>query len=109
MLVTQLQRAESMASRMVGLLGKPELPAGAGLLIVPCNQVHTFGMKFVIDVVFLDSSQRILKICHNLKPWRLSPLVWRAKAVLELRAGEAATLQVGNLLHIVGDRVEVCE
>ncbi len=107
MIVSQLKRADSMFSRMVGLLGSSSLPQGHGLLISPCNQVHTFFMKFAIDIVFLDGSQRIVKISSNLKPWRLSPIVWQAKAVLELGQGESDGLQVGHQLHIMDNKVKV--
>ena len=107
MLVSQLQRAESMFSRIVGLLGRSSLPQGHGLLISPCNQVHTFFMKFAIDVIFLDSSNCVVKLCPNLKPWRLTPIVWKAKAVLEVPQGEAEGLQVGYQLIIVNDTVKI--
>ncbi len=105
--VSQLKRADSMFSRMVGLLGSSSLPRGHGLLISPCNQVHTFFMRFAIDVIFLDSSQRIVKISSNLKPWRLSPIVWKAKSVLELGQGEADGLQIGHQLHFMENKVKV--
>jgi uncharacterized protein len=105
--VCQLQRAESMFSRMVGLLGRSSLPQGHGLLISPCNQVHTFFMKFAIDVVFLDSSNCVVKLCPNLKPWRLTPIVWKAKAVLELPQGEASGLRVGCQLQVIDDTVKI--
>jgi uncharacterized protein len=99
------ERAESMFGRMVGLLGRSSLPRGQGLLISPCNQIHTFFMKFTIDVVFLDSSDRVVKLCQNLKPWRLTPIVWKAKAVLELGQGGAEGLQVGRQLKIIDEKI----
>ncbi|WP_051309756.1 DUF192 domain-containing protein [Desulfogranum japonicum] len=103
--IIQLERAETMMSRLVGLLGRSGLGSGHGLLISPCNQVHTFFMRFVIDVVFLDSENHIVKICPAMRPWRLSPMVFKAKAVLELPEGESAGLEVGEQLILEQDRI----
>lgn len=92
---------------MVGLLGKNSIPPGYGLLISPCNQIHTFFMKFTIDVVFLDRTNRIVKLCPQFKPWRITPLIWRAKTVLEMNAGGAEGLQVGDQLQISSNTVTV--
>lgn len=105
--VSNLQFAETLRSRMVGLLGKKSIPPGYGLLISPCNQIHTFFMKFTIDVVFLDCTNHIVKLCPQLKPWRITPLVWRAKAVLEMNGGCAEGLEVGDRLQISFNTVSV--
>jgi uncharacterized membrane protein (UPF0127 family)/catechol 2,3-dioxygenase-like lactoylglutathione lyase family enzyme len=82
--------AETPASRRRGLLGTASLPAGSGLLIVPCRQVHTFGMAYTIDVVFVDEAWNVKRVVHDMKPGRLGALVPRARAALELPAGKAA-------------------
>lgn len=99
-LVSKLNRAETIAERIVGLLGKKSLPEGHGLLLAPCNQVHTLFMRFTIDVVFLDSANTVIKICRGLKPWKFSPLIWGAKAVLEMSEGGADRLEVGDQLIV---------
>jgi uncharacterized membrane protein (UPF0127 family) len=76
-------------TRMRGLLGRTPLTAGEGLLIVPCQGVHTFGMAYPIDVVHLDRSATVRRVLRNLAPGRLGPIVWSSHAVLELPAGEA--------------------
>ena len=58
-----------------------------GIYLVPCEGVHTFGMKFPIDVAFLDSKGTVLAVHHGLKPWRISKILFRARGVLELAAG----------------------
>lgn len=93
--------AETPASRRRGLLGTDSLAAGSGLLIVPCRQVHTFGMGYPIDVVFVDEAWNVKRVVHGMKPGRLGALVMRARAVLELPAGKAA--ETGTL---VGDMLD---
>lgn len=92
--------ANSVATRIQGLLGRTTLPDGEGLLIDPCNNVHTFFMKFPIDVVFLDSSNVVVRV-KELSPWRISPLVFSARRVLELPLGTARkhALAVGQRLE----------
>jgi uncharacterized protein len=84
--------------RLRGLLGRPLLQAGEGLLIVPCQSVHMLGMAYPIDVVYLDPAAVVLKVVRGLRPWRLGPLVWRSHMVLELAGGTAASTSVGDQL-----------
>lgn len=79
--------ADRPLSRMKGLLGRSELPADEGILIRPCGSVHTFFMRFAIDVVFLDRDWKVLKVT-TVKPWRTA-VARGARAVVELAAGEA--------------------
>lgn len=62
-------------------------PAGTALLLLPCKQVHTFFMRFPIDVLFIDDQFRVLKTVEYLYPYRISPLVGQARAVIELPPG----------------------
>ena len=82
------QVADRPLSRLRGLLGRRELEPGAGLLLKPCNSVHTFFMRFPIDAVFLDGERRVLRVRERLRPWRIAG-ARGAHAVLELPAGEA--------------------
>jgi uncharacterized membrane protein (UPF0127 family) len=91
--------AESMHSRMVGLLSHDALAEDESLMIDPCKQVHTFFMRFPIDVVFLSESNQVLKI-RSLAPWRLSPLVWKAARVLELPAGRCSRAGLTEGAHL---------
>jgi uncharacterized membrane protein (UPF0127 family) len=81
--------AETPGSRRRGLLGTSSLPDGQGLVIVPCRQVHTFGMRYPIDVVFVDESWAVRRVVSRLRPGRISPLVLASRAALELPAGKA--------------------
>ena len=80
--------ADSSAERRTGLLKHTSLEEGDGLWIVPCEAVHTFWMKFPIDVVYLDRQRRVVKVRGRMAPWRMSGC-WRAHSVLELPAGLA--------------------
>ena len=69
-----------------GCLGRNGAGPGEGLWIVPCESVHTFGMRFAIDLVYLDRQHRIRKIRRNVAPWRLSACL-TAHSVIELASG----------------------
>ena len=97
-LAGNLLMAETPMSRTRGLLGRNGLPEGEGLLLRPCLGVHTFFMKFPIDLVFLDRRNRVVAAVKDLKPHRMTGLVRSASSVLELPAGtvEASGTCVGN-------------
>jgi uncharacterized membrane protein (UPF0127 family) len=94
--------ADGPVSRARGLLGRSELSPGEGLLLKPTFSIHTFFMRFPIDAVFLDRSGSVVDVVRRLKPWRAATRL-RARAVLELAAGEAErlTLRVGERLEPV--------
>ena len=89
-------------SRAVGLLGHTSLDPGAGLLIDPSSGVHTFGMRFGIDVVALDKHLRVIGLWEELGPFRIAALSWRTSSVLELPPG--AIRHSGTC---VGDQLEI--
>lgn len=97
-LAARLGVARTVLSRAVGLLGRDALAAGEGLLIEPCKGVHTFFMKFPIDVVFLDRNGRVVGVVPNLKPQRMTKLLLTSVSVVELPAGTLAATEtvVGN-------------
>lgn len=86
--------ANSPLSRFFGLLKKTHLEDGEGLLLTPCNSIHMFFMKFPIDVVFLDRKYKVVKTMENLKPWKISPVVFKAQSVLELPIGTIEKTQI---------------
>ncbi len=93
--------AERPWSRMRGLLGRKNLSEGEGILLKPASSVHTFFMRFPIDVVFLDRSQEVVGIRERMAPWRMAAQR-KAHATLELPAGEATTrgVEIGDRLSI---------
>jgi uncharacterized protein len=104
-IATDVAVAEGIWSRFMGLMGKRELPADHGLCLKPCSQIHMFFMRFPIDAVFIDGDGRVLRCYPDLKPWRVTRIVSKAKACLELPAGTiaGAQLQVGDVLRLVTD------
>ena len=86
--------ADSSEKRRVGLLKHERLSPGEGLWIIPCESVHTFFMKFPIDLVYLDKKRKVRKVRHRVPPWRLS-MCLTAHSILELPAGTAE--QTGTL------------
>jgi uncharacterized membrane protein (UPF0127 family) len=89
-LAARVHLADTPRSRRIGLLKHKALPAGEGLWIFPTQAIHTFGMRFPIDVAFLDRSLRVKRIYHQLQPYRLTSLIWGAQSVLELASGSLA-------------------
>ena len=86
LIATGVQLAGDGGSRRKGLLGRQSLEEGEGLWIVPCEAVHTFWMRFPIDLIYLDRDHRVVKIRNSVPPWRLSACL-RAHSVVELAAG----------------------
>ena len=99
----KVQKAADYDSRTKGLLGRDRMDPGEGLWIVPCPMIHTFFMRFSIDVLFLDKELRVARVMEDLKPWRLSPWVLRARSVLELPGGSLrGSVKKGDQLEIGG-------
>ncbi len=94
-------RANTLWSRMKGLLGREELGEGEGLVIDPCNAIHTFFMRFPIDVLFVDRGGRIVRTVERLRPFRVTGIVFAAQCVVELPAGvvEGTATSVGDLVE----------
>jgi uncharacterized membrane protein (UPF0127 family) len=93
--------ADTSSKRRTGLLKHERLEPGTGLWIVPCESVHTFFMKFPIDLVYLDKRHKVRKVRNAVPPWRLSACLF-AHSILELPAGTAAETgtEVGDELAI---------
>lgn len=95
--------AKSLFARMKGLLGRRSLGPETAMVIDPCTSIHTLGMRFPIDVVFVDSNNTITAIASHVKPGRLCVLGgWRARRVIESEAGllPLASLHLGDTLTI---------
>lgn len=91
--------AETLSSRMIGLLGRRRLGEGEALWIRPCNSVHTWFMRFAVDVVFLGAKGEVLALAPNLSSFR-ARVCWPSKSVLELPAGTIDALGL-----VPGDRL----
>lgn len=99
-LASNAEVAGSGGKRTKGLLGRKGLAPGEGMWIVPCEAIHTFFMRFAIDLVYLDRKNRIKKVASGVRPWRLSACL-SAHSVLELPSGT-----VHNSQSRPGDFVE---
>jgi uncharacterized protein len=100
----QIRVADTGLTRIVGLLGERNLPAGDGLLITGSQGVHTVGMMFPIDVVVLDGDWTVIAVRPRLGPFRFTPIFFKAAFVLELPPGviEATGTLAGDRFDFVG-------
>ena len=103
-LATALAVADTHWTRLRGLLGlqSSDFRNGSGLWIVPCHGVHTLGMGFPIDVVYLDQAMTVIHIQNDLQPWRFAPVRAHAASVLELPCWTAAETNTA-----LGDKIEI--
>lgn len=103
-LATSLAVADTHWTRLRGLLGRTteNFSSGDGLWIVPCRGVHTLGMAFPIDVVYLDRMMNVVHVQSDLRPWRFAPIRTQATSVLELPC--RMTTETGT---VVGDKIEI--
>ena len=101
-IITRGVLADTWWTRLKGLLGHAPLQSGEGLLLKGEKAIHTVGMGFPIDVLFLDRTGKIVHLMTDMGPLRFSPFVSRAANVLEIAAGQAA--QTGTTL---GDQIEI--
>jgi uncharacterized membrane protein (UPF0127 family) len=90
-----IRRAATWWSRAIGLLATARLDDPCGLWIEPCRSIHTFWMRYAIDVVFVDADGVVTKVVPELRPWRMAACR-RARTTLELRAGLARELGIEN-------------
>jgi uncharacterized protein len=97
----EVETAFDSDTRKKGLMGRESMAAGSALVIAPSNSVHTFFMRFPIDLLFVRRDGEVLKVRHSVQPWRLSGSL-RAFAVVELPAGAAQMAEVS-----AGDRLVV--
>ena len=97
-----VERADSVWQRFMGLMGRRELPDGAGLWLEPCSSIHMFFMRIALDAVFVDREGTVLKIYAGIRPWRMTWFVAKARACLELPAGWCAVhgVQQGDVLQL---------
>lgn len=99
----KLSVAESFLERAKGLLGRNSLELNETLWIKPCNNIHTFFMKFNIDCIFINRSMQIEKIYASVPPFRIIGPVWKSFSIIEAPAGfcEKWNLKKGDRIHVV--------
>ena len=95
--------ANNPIKRLIGLLGKKEFCESDGVLLCPCSQIHSFGMQFSFDAIYLDSEYKIIALYENIKKNRILPYKHSAKNVLELPLGTIKNkkLEPGDELKLI--------
>lgn len=103
-LASSVRVAKTHWSRLRGLIGtsESEFQAGCALWIVPCRGVHTFAMRFPLDLIYLDRRGCVVGLFPNVRPWRVAPVRMNAASVLELPPGAIATSATR-----AGDKIEM--
>lgn len=99
-LAGKLELAERFFQRLRGLIGRTEISNDTALLIRNCRMVHTFFLKFPIDIVFCSEKGTVVLVQENLVPWKISKLAYQASYVIEFRQGTVKEKQIR-----VGDQV----
>ena len=102
-LIPDLMQTSNPLERMRGLLGRPPLQKNQGLLIRPCSSVHTFGMQYPIDLIFLNKNGKITKLVHSLGPCRFA-WSWSASMVVELMGGIIDELELTSDIQLVWEK-----
>lgn len=102
-LATTVRKADNFLTRLVGLLRRDSLGVEEALWLVPSKGVHTIGMKFPIDVIFLDKNNKVINFISGLAPYRFSHLHLNAHSVLELPRGviQKSATAIGDQLEIL--------
>lgn len=103
-LMTDVIISNNFFTRLKGLLGKSELPDGQCMIITPCKSIHTFFMKYPIDVVFIDKNYRVIEIIKNMAPGHTSSYVKNVWSVIEMAVDKSLESKI-----VVGDQLQVSE
>ena len=103
-IAASLRFADNYFLKLKGLMFDQSMQQGSALFFDNTRCIHTCFMNFAIDTIFVDKNMKVQRTFENMKPWRLSPLVWRASSVIELPAGtlKASKVDIGDELY-VGD------
>ena len=99
----RITRADTTLTRLKGLLGRIRLNADAGLWLIPSRGIHTIGMLFAIDVIYLDTANRVIHLIEHLGPFRISPIRIKCASILEL---PPRSIYSSNTR--IGDRLVIC-
>ena len=92
--------ANSLYTRVMGLMFKKNINKNESLLIEPCNSIHTCFMNFPIDVLFVSKKNEVVHVIENMKPWRFSSIYFRSKKVVEFPGGTLkGMVNLGDILE----------
>lgn len=96
-----LEVADTFASRFFGLIGRETIAPNKALLIIPCNSIHTFFMRFRMTAVFVDKEMRVVKVVPNMPAWRMT-FASKAYCVFELLGDKGSDIKEGDKLTQTG-------
>ena len=98
-----VQKADSFIKKTIGLLNRKSLSFDEVLVLEKCNSIHSFGMKFDFDAIYLDNDNKVIRVIENIKPNRIMPIVFRAKKVIEATSGfiQKNNIKIGEQLVFV--------
>ncbi len=92
--------AEHFWHRFLGLMGRPNLPRGAGLVLLPTESIHMLFMRFAIDAVFATREGHVVRVARRLRPWTVGPIVPSALYCVELPVGAAQGTDEGHIIQL---------
>lgn len=98
----KIARADNLFTKSLGVIGWKDFGEKNGLLLTGTNSIHTYFVRFPLDLVFLDKNMKVIKLVKNLKPFRISPIVWSAKHVLEMPTNSIKKFSIN-----VGDEINL--
>lgn len=103
MILPKVYIAEGFFNRLRGLMGKKELDLDTGLLIRPCNSVHTFFMRFSIDIAFMNKDNQVCYIIHSMEKNKISPIVPKAFSIVEAPSGtfKGSNVEIGDIVEFI--------
>lgn len=103
LIASKVIKADNFFNRLFGLTVRRKLRAKEGFYIENCSSIHTFWMRYSLDVIFLDKNNRIIAIYNNIRPFRVTRFIRNSFSVLELKSGtiDKTTLSVGDLIRFV--------
>ncbi len=109
-IVSKLKIADTFLSRAIGLLLTKELKEEEGLLLIPCKSIHTWFMRYSIDIVFLGMNSDVIAVYEKMRPFRATKYHKNARSALELPSGILARkgiyLKNGDIIHITDENGE---
>jgi len=100
LLAERAELADNYWTRLVGLMGRRELPPGSGLVLKPGGGIHMWFMRIRLDVVHVDKRDRVTHVLRGIKPWRFGPLFVGGKLAIEIPVGSADSTQVGDEIDL---------
>ena len=107
-LLEDLKLADTFFSRLLGLMGRT-IQRSEGLMMIPCHSIHSLFMRRPIDVLFLESAQKVLHKIAAMKPWRVSPIIRGSRTVVEGPAGTFHSIEPGAQLPFLEAAVGECD